>query len=182
MITSDTMYLKINILDLDWQPGIRMINKIKKNGNEVKDIPKSVKVDLHRKFSKFIAEKMVKLLVSAITTQRYKSRWEPLTPSYIEFKRHNGLSLNIWEATGMIKNHIVSYKYNSSYIIGINPRAKYPGSDLHLLQVAKWMEFGNSRIPARPLFQPIVNYMKRNIRKYWDEFLRGRSVKNDVLV
>lgn len=152
------MNIRIQVQDYqNWSPGIRMAQ-----GEERK---------LLTAFSHRIAEYYVKELVNAINSQRYKGRWEPLSKDYLDYKIKAGLSPKIWEATSLLKESITYYRSNNSYVIGINPRKMYPNSKVPLYKVCRWMEFGTSRMPARPLFLPIKRKLTRNMRKLWNEFL-----------
>lgn len=126
-------------------------------------------------FSKKIADLYVKELVEAIESQRYKSRWEPLTPSYLEYKKSQGLSTNIWEATSLLKESITYYRSGNSYVVGVNRRLKYPGTHVFVYKVIRWMEYGTSKMPARPLFGPVKRKLERNMRRLWEEFLLERG-------
>lgn len=126
-------------------------------------------------FSRKIADLYVEELVEAINSQRYKSRWEPLTESYLQYKKDNGLSTNIWEASSLLKDSITFYRSGNSYVIGVNRNLKYPGTNVPVMKVIRWMEFGTSRMPARPLFTPIKRKLERNMRNLWEEFLRERG-------
>lgn len=127
-------------------------------------------------FSKYVAELYVRELVDAINSQRYKGRWEPLTSDYLEYKRKNGLSTNIWEATSLLKESITVYRSDRSYVVGIDRSLKYPGTNVRVYKVIRWMEFGTSRMPARPLFSPVKRKLERNMRKIWESFLEERGL------
>lgn len=158
--------IKIQVDDYKrWAPGSRLATR---GGEDYRYLLTA--------FSRKIAEIYVEKLVDAINSQRYKSRWEPLTPEYLEYKRKNGLSTNIWEATSLAKDSITYYRSGNSYVVGVNRRLKYPDSNVLVYKVIRWMEFGTSRMPARPLFLPVKRDIERNMRKYWEEFLEERGV------
>lgn len=148
-----------------WAPGSRLATR---GGQDYRPLLTA--------FSRKIADLYVEELVSAINTQRYKSIWEPLTPGYLEYKRQNGLSTNIWEATSLVKESITYYRSGNSYVVGVNRNLRYPNSNVLVYKVIRWMEFGTSRMPARPLFLPVKRKLERNMRKYWTEFLVERGV------
>ena len=129
-------------------------------------------------FSKRIADLYVEELVKAINTQRYKSRWEPLTPEYLAYKKSQGLSTNIWEATSLLKDSITVYRSGNSYVVGVNRSLRYPGTNVLVYKVIRWMEYGTSRMPARPLFMPVKRRIESNMRVYWESFLLERGVYN----
>lgn len=124
----------------------------------------------------------------AIETQRMKSWWAPLTKRYLEYKKRKGLSINIWQATGYLKDAIKAYWSGSknAYVVGIDPSDVHPGPRMwfieykpsrkrrprrwlvspkegwYTLNIAKTLEFGSRsrQIPARPLFRRIAMEFK----------------------
>lgn len=158
-----SMDIKIQVDDYkSWAPGSRLA------GTDYRTLLTA--------FSRYIADLYVKELVEAINSQRYKKVWEPLTPEYLEYKRKNGLSTNIWEATSLLKESITTYRSNNSYVVGVDRRLKYPGTNVYVYKVVRWLEYGTSRMPARPLFGPVKRRIERNMRKYWETFLSERGV------
>lgn len=147
-----------------WAPGSRLS----------KQYPNTEK--LRTAFSRYVAELYVKELIDAINSQRYKGRWEPLTPGYLRYKKEHGLSTNIWEATSLLKESITVYRSGNSYVVGVNRNLKYPNSNVKVYMVIRWMEFGTSRMPARPLFAPVKRKLERNMRKIWESFLEERGL------
>lgn len=129
---------------------------------------------LREEFSKYMAGEISKLVVKAIDSQKYSKSWVPLNPSYKEWKRKKGLSTKIWEATGYLKLNI-GYNVHTKYIeVGIHPTAKYKNGQ-SVLQVARWLEYGTKNMPERPLFRTIIIYVRKNIRYFYEKFLRERS-------
>lgn len=163
------MNIKIQPYDyMQWSPGLQLSRRAGEDYST-----------LLTAFSRKIADLYVKELVDAINSQRYKSRWEPLTPEYLEYKRASGLSTNIWEATSLLKESITYYKSGSSYVVGVNRNLKYPGTNVNVYKVIRFLEFGTSRMPARPLFMPVKRKLERNMSLYWIEFLQERGVLDD---
>lgn len=177
MVNRMSIRVNLSVKDGVWRPGLPLINDPKYKLNT---LPYDKKMEILDEFSKYLAESMKRLLVKRIKTQYAYLRWKPLSPGYEEFKMKSGLSSNIWEATGLLVNSIISYKEDNFYIVGIDPRAKYPGSKVSVLFVAKCMEFGTRNMPARPLFGPTVSFMRRNVRKYWERFLVDRIMKGGM--
>lgn len=151
------LYLRINVTDEKTTPA-QLISK---------DLPSWVQEE----FAKYIAQVLRNEYKKAIDKQRYRYRWKPLSFRYMYYKETYNLSLKIWEATGLLKNSIVYRKRNGYYMVGIDPYKKYKNG-VRVLDVAKCMEYGTSRMPARPLFRPLFEYIRKNIRRYWDKFLK----------
>lgn len=123
-------------------------------------------------FVRYLAVTMRKLLKKSIHSQYYSRYWDPLNPQYEKFKAEHGLSENIWEATGRLVDSISYRRAGNTYIVGIPPEATYPNGT-SVLYVAKCMEFGTKNMPARPLFAPVVRYIQRHIRIYWELYLKN---------
>jgi hypothetical protein len=128
------------------------------------------------KFARRIAQIYADELVKAINSQRYKGRWEPLSPEYLEWKKANNMSTKIWEATSLLKDSIGVWRSNNRYVVGIKRNIKYPDSNVPVYRVARWMEFGTSKMPARPLFLPVKKLINSRLRTYWTEFLLEEGV------
>ena len=121
-------------------------------------------------FVRYLAITMKKLLKNSIHKQYYSRYWEPLSRNYLKFKQKHGLSENIWEATGKLVDSISYRKQGDRYIVGIPKSAKYPNG-VSVQYVAGCMEFGTENMPARPLFNPVIRYIRRHVRIYWELYL-----------
>lgn len=156
------MAVYIQIADKKWEPGKILVPPEQK-----------YLLDL---FALYMANVMKQQLVDAINRQRFVQKWPPLTVAYVNYKRKRNLKLNIWEATGVLKNSISVWRQGNYYVVGIHPNKRYPGTKLKVLQVARYMEYGTTKMPPRPLFRPIASYLQKNIRRYWEKFLEEVSV------
>lgn len=121
-------------------------------------------------FVRYLTITMKKMLKQSIKKQYYVRYWEPLSHNYLKFKREHGLSENIWEATGKLVNSISYRRQGNKFVIGIPKNVKY-SNGVSVQYVAKCMEFGTKNMPARPLFNPVLRYIKRHIRTYWELYL-----------
>lgn len=122
-------------------------------------------------FVKYMAKELRRQYKDAIKKQRFINRWKPLSVSYKTYKQEHHLSLNIWEATGLLLKSISYRRMSRGYIVGINPRVRYKNG-LKVLDIARMMEYGTRKMPARPLFTPILNQVRKNISRYWKKFLK----------
>ncbi|AWD93021.1 hypothetical protein HSE3_gp069 [Bacillus phage vB_BceM-HSE3] len=151
-----TVYIQID--KKEWKPGVFMIPIEYKH--------------LSDKFAEYMAKTMAEEVQKAIRRQRYSSKWAPLTISYKIYKTTHNLSTNTWEATGTLRKSITYWKKGDQYIIGIPPRKIYHKSGIPVMTVAKYLEYGTSKMPPRPLFRPIASYLQKNIRRYWEKFFK----------
>lgn len=135
--------------------------------------------DIQHEFAKYLAGVIQFEVQRAIETQRYKWNWTPLSERYLKSKIRRGESLNIWEATGYLKNNITVWKSGSRYVVGLRTWAKNPINGQPLYVIAKSLEMGvpSRNIPPRPLFRPIFNFVTKNIGRYLDHFLRTYEPK-----
>lgn len=129
-----------------------------------------------------MAVTLAKEFERAIDTQRYKgTKWAPLSISYLTYKQRKNLSLNIWEATGYLKNSITVFKKFTNFIaVGFQQKQYYPNSGAQVNMVARYVEYGTNRntvngkktMPARPLFRPIASYVSKHISRYYKTYLK----------
>ena len=148
-----SMYIRINVTDSTWQPGLRLFKKNPQMNDKVLG-----------QFAHFIAEIYKRMIVDVIENQRYKGKWAPLSPRYAQWKKDHGLDTRIWVASGLLKDSIAVYRSNDAWVVGINPKKVYPGTQTRVLDVCRHLEFGTSRMPARPLFRPVRNYISKNTK------------------
>ena len=154
----------IQTLDKQWRPGIYIADDV---GME-KMLPR---------FAHFMAFVMKRELKRAIKNQRYIRNWPPLSADYYEYKKRKRLSLNMWEATGLMIDSISYWRSDNKWVIGIPRKVVYPGTSVRVYKVAIWMEYGTTRMPARPLFRPLHLYLRKNIRPFWEAFLEEEGIK-----
>lgn len=160
-----SMDIKIQPYNSIWRPAIRMSKG------------KAEQEKILGKFAHYIANIYRDELVKAINTQRYSGRWEPLTPDYLAWKRAQGMSTYIWECTSLLKDSISVWRSGKSWVVGVNRRIRYPESEVPVYRVVRWMEFGTSKMPARPLFGPTKRLIQGRMRKYWTRFLQENNIE-----
>lgn len=160
-----SMDIKIQVNGSIWRPAIRM-SKGKKEQEKILG-----------SFAKYIANIYRDELVKSINSQRYRGNWEPLSDDYVRWKKSQGLSTNTWEATSLLKDSISVWRSDGSWVVGVSRRVKYLGSDVPVYRVCRWMEFGTSKMPARPLFLPVKRLISGRMRKYWTEFLDKNNIE-----
>lgn len=139
----------IEVLKRKWNPGKKMLEDEKET----------------RKFEKFMGNEFIKLCIKAIDEQRYK--WQPLDLEYEYVKYRKGLSLNIWEATGELKNHL-KFKERTGRI-GFT-KGKHSKAKMTYVKLARILEYGTLRIPPRPLFRNVYRYMNNNMAFFLNKF------------
>lgn len=128
-------------------------------------------------FADYVADKIKDDIIKAIESQKYSSKWAPLSPKYEEYKRKSGLSTKIWKATGTLESSIYKLNKKDKIWIGVTSHRRYPGTSLTMLDMARQLEFGTSKMPSRPLFRLVVNNYTRHIRRHWTEFKKLKGIK-----
>ena len=141
-------------------------------------ISKNMTQDQYRDFQIYMSDILAEQIYKAIDTQRYtkfnKSKWKPLSFNYYTWKKKNHLSLHIWEATGCLKSNIKVFKKGSYIAVGFRQKDYYPNSFLKVNTVARYMEYGTNKktgaMPARPLFRPLLTYMRKHVSDYYKQY------------
>lgn len=134
--------------------------------------------DIHREFANYLAEIIRKEFSDAIDDQRFINYWPPLSLSYLRYKRLHHLSLKTWKATGLLQDSIVAKRKVISYYVGIDPNKRYRNG-AKVIDIAKCMEYGTSRMPARPLFRPIFEDIRKHVDDYWEAFLEENDISHE---
>lgn len=162
---ANPMYVYIQPSEDIWRPGSLLVPR---------DFPH---LERHLgRFAHYMADRMAEEVVNAINDQRYRDRWVPLSVPYLDYKRRKGLSLRIWEATGTLKNSIRAYRSGSTWVVGVSQRLYYPGTDIKIYRIARYMEYGTDKMPARPLFYRVARRMSRDISLHWARYRKEVGV------
>lgn len=159
------MFVYLQVTDKEWRPGKIMIPS---------DFPELE--EFMGDFAEYMAEVYKEDLQRAIDDQRYEYKWEDLTIPYYEYKEKNNLSLNKWEATGFLKSNIDYWWTRDAWVVGIDKYSFYQGTFVSAYDVARFMEYGTEKMPARPLFRPLARYLSKHVRRYWHKFLDSEGI------
>lgn len=147
--------MKIEIINVEWTPGKNLIRD-----------PKVLK-----EFEEFVALKYIENVRRYVDKQM--KRWIPLSVRYLEYKKEKGLSLKTWEATGELLKGLKFDKRHRA--VTFDKRRRHKVSGLPYMTIARSNEYGDLTHPPRPLFRPIYLLMRKNIGRYYKEFLKERS-------
>ena len=132
---------------------------------------KFLSAEQYKDFQIYMSEQLLNEFVRAIDNQRYAMKsWPPLSVTYRTWKKKHKLSLNIWEATGYLKDNMKIFKKGNLIAVGFMQKDTYPNSSLKVNQVARYVEYGTVKMPARPLFRPITEYMRKNVNRYYKKY------------
>lgn len=135
-------------------------------------------------FCIYLSSIFVDLLVDTINKQKYAhTKWPSLSIPYLQYKKKKHLSLNIWEATGLLKRSIKMYREGEFLNIGFKDSDRYPKTNAKVNTVARYVEYGvPNRMPPRPLFRTVLNLVRRNIQRYYNKYRqRLKKSRKDFL-
>jgi hypothetical protein len=114
-----------------------------------------------------IANDVVDGIKSNIENQSYKHK--PLTPNYKRYKILHGLDPRILIRTKFYLNKIGVFsgkiKNEFLYRIGVSKLDEYSDGK-KLSDIAKWLEYGTTKMVARPVYAPELKNIKENLSVY----------------
>lgn len=115
----------------------------------------------------------------AINFQRFPRQYAPLSPAYVAWKDREGLKPGFWRATGFLVDHLTYWHdpKQDCHHIGFRPRLLHPTSGELVWKIAQRLELGDAKqhLPARPLFIPIADQLRRNIRRHFLQYCTKRA-------
>lgn len=120
-----------------------------------------------------VAEEVAKRVKQRIRSQAYGHA--PLSPKYRAWKIKKGLSPKILIATGQYVGSIRAWKEGrGSWHAGVTPGARH-SSGVDMQQLAVWLEYGTSRMPARPHWRIELEWAEKQMM-----FFGARAMRKAV--
>jgi hypothetical protein len=96
--------------------------------------------------------------------ERQMISWMPLSGPYKAYKRRMGLDPRILIATGRYVNSIQPIEQpDGTWLVSVPEEPLRPGSRYTLRDLARWLEFGTQKMPARPHWRPARNIWRTKI-------------------
>ena len=121
-----------------------------------------------------IGAKFERLLVQRI--KEGDPGWAPLSDAWAAQKGHG----NQWYHTGRLEQAI-RYKVDNHVVyVGIVELDTYPESGANIASVAVFLEYGTSKIPARPLFRPIYHENEKEIVAMATEWVKAQVIAGRI--
>lgn len=126
-----------------------------------------------REFSKYILRLYIFLITEEINSNRYKGEWEPKDDE--EYQKYLGVvpKGNLLE---YLEESLECRKVGYKFVIRVNPKSKYPGSNIPLTKVLKAVEYGTSKFNARPILVRVKRTISDNMIDLWRGFLTMKGV------
>lgn len=102
--------------------------------------------------------------------------WAPLSARTIEEKGHG----HPWYDTTRLEKSI-EYEINDAGVrVGVLKHNTYPDSGENVAKVAMRLEYGSSKIPARPLFRPVFEEQVKDIVADAAKDIKARIAGNRI--
>ena len=127
---------------------------------------------IEKGYEKKMAEYIAEYLRKGIFRQKWKSRWKPLSEKYHGYKLRKGLDTRILLAYHYYVNSITAYRSGSDWVVGIKPFQKHPKTGIAMEKLAKFLEFGTRKMPARPHWRPAFKEAQKSAGYILRRYLR----------
>lgn len=132
---------------------------------------------LQQDFAKYLAIILQQRVQRSVDTQAIgrrpmRSLYKPLSSKY----RARKIPLNrdkFWINTDYLIKNLSVWRRGGIINVGYRPRQLHPESKTPLSDIIKYLEEGTETgIPPRPLFTPHAIFIRKNISRYFDAYLR----------
>lgn len=131
---------------------------------------------LELEFAQYIARIIRDRARLFVQTQKIGNRpmnviYKPLNENYNKSKPQSSQG-KFWINSGELINKLTVYTNIGHVYVGFPNFSIYKKTGVRHQKVMNWMEHGNRRIPARPLFTPIVTMISKNLDQYFNQYLK----------
>ncbi len=127
---------------------------------------------IEKGYEKRMAEYIAEYFRRGIFRQKWKSRWKPLSEKYRRYKLRKGLDTRTLLAYHYYVNSITAYRSGNDWVVGAKPFQKHPKTGIPMEKLARFLEFGTRRMPARPHWRPAFLEAQKNAGKILRRYLR----------
>lgn len=121
------------------------------------------------KLAEAVAKRFAANLRRIIRNQSYA--WVPHSPAYAAYKRRNKLDPRIFIASSAYINSIQAVRgEDGSWSVSVpdTPITGVRGKKYTMRDLARWLEFGTLRMPARPMWRPALAAFKAEMHQVGD--------------
>lgn len=145
----------------------------------LQDIAVATKRDIDQmelEFAQYIARIIRDRARLFIQTQKIGNRpmsvvYKPLNEEYNKSKPQTSKG-KFWINSGEFVKKLTAYTNNGRVYVGFPNFSIYRKTGVRHQKVLNWLESGNRRVPARPLFTPIVSMVSKNLDQYFNQYLK----------
>jgi len=130
-------------------------------------------IEINRKFVEDLAKETVKDIRTRIRQQMYNH--VPLNPIYKREKIKQGYDRRILIRTSFYVKHIqvlrLKFPRGIGFRVGVQ-NLTHPATGINLEELARRLEYGDGKMPARPHFRPTLMNIQANIIMYRNHLVR----------
>jgi hypothetical protein len=114
-------------------------------------------------------------VVQNIWNQRFALK--PLAPKYLKWKAMNGRDTRILISTGKYVDSIRMWKVMRGKVqviqVGVYPNKRFAprgnaNVGVRIVDVARWLEYGTTKMPARPVWFLTLRQLRKNMTTFRD--------------
>ena len=127
--------------------------------------------DINTGFIMFLKRKMLSY-ISMIVDRRKLRPFDEYFKSDEALSLTNGVRILPIRAIVLSMSTLSHKRYDDAHIF-INPNVNYPGTDIKLADICKFINFGNMSVEGYPIFTTTFEYFNKHINKYIERFNRG---------
>ena len=123
-------------------------------------------------FERRIAFYIAEYLKKGIYRQKWKGKWKPLSPNYLSYKKKKGLDTRTLLAYHYYVRSITAYRSGNDWVVGTKPFQRHPKTLIPMEKLARYLEFGTRKMPARPHWRPAFYEAQKNAGKVMKKVLK----------
>ncbi len=127
-------------------------------------------------FDRWLAGEIEQLVEKVIKEQKWKYKWKPLNPDYKMWKIRKGLDRRIFIAYGYYLDSIKVYQSGHDWVVGVDPFRIHMKTGIRMKKLARYLEYGTSKMPARPHWRPAYEYVRKHIDRYVKKYLKEKKI------
>lgn len=152
-------------------------------------VTKQFKQAVLKQFARYVTIRYASKVVDIVHQPSYLEAWRPIEPLWKSLKEKNHWTTDAWKDVTTLKSSI-GYRYlsDSAYAIGINPAVRYPGTNLAVADVAKWLEYGLGStkefegLKAVPIFRRLRDEFLIDLARLYRDFKKLYGEELDDLM
>lgn len=131
---------------------------------------------LFKEFTVYILNLYKSLILHAIRNQRFPKPYPPLNKDYVAYKKRMGMKKGFWQATGFSQVNLNYWRLKKGhYAIGFKRNLVHPASGTKVYKIHNYVERGTSKMPPRPLYEPIAKKIRKHIYDiHFKRFMKDR--------
>lgn len=130
---------------------------------------------INKNFIKWLIKMIRTLIIININKRKLKSIENYINDNNI-FNLNN--KIDLFKIILQISRNIIYYKYKNTFYIMINPKVFAIGTNIKLIDICKFITYGNNEIQAYHLIINIFYNIKYNIKYYISRYI----IENNFII